>query len=56
MAELEKDPAYLGERRQREEMLRRRDEEYARSEAPLIRDLRAAGSQISSVWDLVNTG
>ncbi len=55
MAELEKDPSYLEQRSRREEELRRREEEYARAEAPLLRDLRDAGSQVSSVWDLVNT-
>src|SRR5580658_6227723 len=55
MAELEKDPSYLKQRSRREEALRRTDEEYARAEAPLVQDLRAAGSQVESVWDLVNT-
>ena len=55
MAELEKDPSYLEQRSRREAELRRREGEYARAEVPLVRDLRAAGSQVSSVWDLVNT-
>jgi HEAT repeat protein len=55
MTELEKDPSYLEQRGRQEVELHRREEEYARAEAPLVRDLRAAGSQISSVWDLVNT-
>lgn len=55
MAELEKDPSYLEQRSRREAELRRREEEDARAEVPLVRDLRAAGSQVSSVWDLVNS-
>ncbi len=55
MAELEKDPSYLEQRSRRQAELRRKEEEYARAEAPLVRELRAAGLQLSSVWDLVNT-
>jgi|ERR1700720_1562410 len=55
MAQLEQDPVFLEERRKREEALDRSAEEYARAEVPLVQDLRAAGAQISSVWDLVNT-
>jgi HEAT repeat protein len=29
--------------------------EYSRAEAPLVQELNAAGAQVSSVWDLVNT-
>lgn len=42
-------------REKRQEASRRRAEEYAHAEAPLVRELRAAGAQVSSVWDLVNT-
>jgi hypothetical protein len=53
-APLENDP---------EEYLRRRDEEYInrymqalhQAEAPVVRDLCAAGVRVESVWDLVNT-
>jgi HEAT repeat protein len=55
MAELEKDPSYLEHRSRREEELQRKEGEYARAEAPLVRELRAAGSQVLSVWDLANT-
>ncbi len=54
MAQLEQDPVWVEQRRQREEKLRLEEEEDARAEAPLVKDLRAAGAQISSVWDLVN--
>ena len=55
MAELEKNPAFLERRRKQEEERFRRSEDYARAEAPLRNALHAAGSQVSSVWDLVNT-
>src|SRR4051812_25341911 len=55
MAEFEKDPDYLERRSQREKEFQRKEEEYSRAEVPLVRDLRAAGFQLSSVWDLVNT-
>ncbi len=54
MAELEKDPAYLEQRRQREEDRRRQEEEQARAEAPIVQALREAGVSVASVWDFVN--
>lgn len=55
LAELEKDPAFIQQRLEREAALKSKEEEYARAEAPLVEDLRAAGTHVSSVWDLVNT-
>ena len=55
MAELAGDAAYLERERQREKELQRKEEEFSRAEEPLVRDLRAAGLQLSSIWDLVNT-
>jgi hypothetical protein len=55
IAELEKDPEFLDRRRKQEEALRLVVDEWARAEAPLVRELRDAGAQVSSVWDLVNT-
>ena len=55
MAELERDPQYIAQRRLRVEERRRKEAEYARAEAPLVKDLREAGLAINSVWDLVNS-
>jgi hypothetical protein len=55
MAELERDPEYVAQRRQRDDERRRKEEEYARAEAPLVKELREAGIEIASVWDLVNS-
>ena len=54
-AELERDPVWVEQRRQREEAFKRLEEEYARAEAPLVRELHAAGLTVGSAWDLVNT-
>lgn len=42
-------------RRQKDEELRREEEEWRRAEAPLAQELRAAGFEVDSAWDLVNT-
>jgi len=55
MARLNTDPNYLGRRSERDEAVRRRVAENEKAEAPLVQDLRDAGAQVSSVWDLVNT-
>jgi hypothetical protein len=55
MAELEADPEYVAERQQREAELARKAEEWRRAEAPLAAELREAGFQVDSAWDLVNT-
>jgi hypothetical protein len=41
--------------RQRDEELARREAEWRRAEAPLVEQLRAAGFDVDSAWDLVNT-
>jgi HEAT repeat protein len=41
--------------RQRDEELARREAEWRRAEAPLIEELREAGFEVDSEWDLVNT-
>jgi hypothetical protein len=43
----------INERRLQE--VQRKAVEWARAEAPLVEELRAAGAQVLSVWDLVNT-
>jgi hypothetical protein len=55
MAKLEQDPVWVEKKRQQDEEWRLKEEQSARDEAPVVRELRAAGAQISSVWDLVNT-
>lgn len=55
MAELEKDPTYLEQRRRREEERLRQQEEQARAEVPILKELREAGVSVGSVWDFVNS-
>jgi hypothetical protein len=55
LAELEKDVNFVEQRQKRNEEFQRRAEEYSRAEAPVVQDLRAVDSQVSSIWDLVNT-
>jgi hypothetical protein len=55
MAELEADSDVVAQRHQREVELRRQEEEWQRAEAPLAEELRRAGVQVDSAWDLVKT-
>ena len=55
MAQLTADPEYMGGIAKRDVELDRKAKELARFERPLLADLRAAGADIDSVWDLVNT-
>jgi hypothetical protein len=55
MATLERDPVYQEQRRRREDELRQRAEEHARAETPLVEELGAAGTNVKSVWDFVNS-
>ncbi len=55
MAELQADPEYVAERQQREAELQRKAAEWREAEAPLVEELRAAGFEVESAWDLVNT-
>ena len=52
---LETDPEYQARRRAFETRLAAERAVLAAAEAPLTRDLNAAGFQVDSVWDLVNT-
>src|ERR1700739_370088 len=45
---------YVARKKERDEAVQRKEEEYARAEAPLVKELRAAGLEVDSVWDLVN--
>jgi hypothetical protein len=56
MTRLNNDPDFVARKKERDEAIQRKEEEYAHAEAPLVQDLRAAGAQVSSVWDLVNAG
>ena len=55
MAKLNADPEFAAKRAREEEERQKREAEYRRAEAPLVEELRAAGFQIQSAWDLVNT-
>jgi hypothetical protein len=55
MAELEADPEYIAERERQDAERRRRVEDWRRAEAPLVEELRDAGLDVESAWDLVNT-
>jgi hypothetical protein len=55
MAELQDDPEYVAERGRRDEELERKAAEWRRAEAPLVEELRSAGFDVDSAWDLVNT-
>lgn len=55
MAKLNADPEFVAMRARKEEMRLEREAEYRRAEAPLVDELRAAGFEVQSAWDLVNT-
>ena len=55
MAELEADPEYVARQHQREAELQRKAATWRQAEAPLVEELRAAGCEVESAWDLVNT-
>jgi hypothetical protein len=55
MAELEADPEYVAETARRDDELARKEADWHRAEAPLVAELRRAGFQVDSAWDLVNT-
>jgi HEAT repeat protein len=54
MARLNADPDFVARRKARDQQIKHEAAEYALAEAPLVEELRAAGSDVSSVWDLVN--
>ena len=55
MARLNADTEFVAKRQREEEDRLKREAEYRRAEAPLVDELRAAGFQVQSAWDLVNT-
>lgn len=54
-AELNADPEYVAWRAKDEEARLERAAEMRRAEAPLVDELRAAGYDVQSAWDLVST-
>jgi hypothetical protein len=55
MARLNADPEWVARKKERDEAIQRKHDEYVRAEAPLVEELRAAGVLVNSAWDLVNT-
>jgi hypothetical protein len=53
MAELQADPEYVARQRQRDAELQRKTAAWRQAEAPLVEELRAAGFEVESAWDLV---
>lgn len=54
-AELESDPNWVRDRDAREAERQERARRLREAEQPVVVDLRSAGVQVDSVWDLVNT-
>lgn len=55
MAQLEKDQEYQREKAAFEAEVQERASVFRAAEQPIVADLRDAGVQVGSVWDLVNT-
>jgi HEAT repeat protein len=55
LAELARDEDYQKRKQARDAALCTTAQEYSRAEAPVVEALRAAGIEVSSIWDLVNT-
>jgi hypothetical protein len=55
MARLNSDPEWVARKKEQDEAFQRKHDEYARAEAPLVEELRAAEVPVNSAWDLVNT-
>ena len=55
MAELLANDEFVREDAQRAAMFEARAQELRSAEAPIVNDLRSAGVEVSSVWDLVNS-
>lgn len=55
VARLNADPHHVARKKARDQEIQSKAEDYAHAEATLVRELRAAGSQVTSVWELVNT-
>jgi hypothetical protein len=55
LAELEANPEWRAQRDRHEQQRRENHERILAAQRPLVDDLRAAGTRVESVWDLVNT-
>jgi hypothetical protein len=55
MAQLEADPGFVAGRAEHERERQLKEAELHRAEAPLVDELRGAGFEVDSAWDLVNT-
>lgn len=55
MAKLNADPEFVARRTREDAEMQRLEDEDRRVEAPLVAELRAAGFEVESAWDLVNT-
>jgi len=56
MQKLKQDPKWVAQDKARQEKHKAFDDMLAANEAPILKDILAAGLEIDSVWDLVNTG
>lgn len=55
VAKLQADPEYLEQKAAVEADRQKLEREERRASAPLLRDLKRVGVEISSIWNLVNT-
>lgn len=55
IAQLQSDPKWVRQNAERESKRKATEEEIRAEETPLIADLKTAGVDVSSVWDLVNS-
>jgi hypothetical protein len=55
MAKLNAEPEFVAARQKAEAERQQREAEWRAAETPLLEDLRDAGHDLHSVWDLVNT-
>lgn len=55
MAQLQQDPEYQRKKQAADAERKARAQELRRAEQPIVTDLGAAGVEVNSVWDLVNT-
>lgn len=55
IAKRQNDPEWVAADKEREEKSRARGERLRAEEAPMLADLRAAGWEVESIWDFVNT-
>lgn len=55
LVKMANDKEYLSMQKAKDEALTKREAELVEAEAPLVEELRSAGLDVGSVWDLVNT-